>query len=122
MGLDIRLYLLDTHTSEHVEYSRYRNFNALYGYFHRKCGIDNLVKIYLNRDTIDELYLILNEIKYNSNKSDVLLPSFDGPLFGSLEYDKIYINHVRQAASDFYHAKFVDYSRYRLYIIAHWHY
>lgn len=116
------LYLEDKETNETIEYSYYMNFNALYGYFHKNHGIDNLKRVYITKEIIDDIYVRLNAVKYNSSKAGTSLPYFKGPLFGVYDYDLIYKNHVRRAATDFFHTKFLDYNKFDLYIIAHWHY
>lgn len=120
MGLDMYLYLEDKETSEVIEYSYYRKFNALQGYFVEKFDIPNCGKVKLNDKTIDDLYQILNEIRYNREKANLLLPTFPGPFFGSYDYGRIYHTYIDQAASDFYHAKFLDFNKYNLFYTSNW--
>lgn len=120
MGLDMYLYLEDNKTLETIEYSYYRKFNALFGYFHNNYGITNCGRVLITKEINNDLFKRLNEIKYSSEKAQTLLPVYHGPFFGSYEYDIIYYNHVRQATTDFYHSKFLDYRRYSLYFATDW--
>ncbi|MFB9860654.1 hypothetical protein ACFPFV_12250 [Salinicoccus siamensis] len=120
MGLDMYLYLEDNETKEFIEYSYYRKFNALQGYFVDNFSLENCGKVEIEIETVSRLYILLNEIRYNPEKAEVLLPVYKGPFFGSYEYDKIYHNHINQAASDFYHAKFINYNRFTLYYTSNW--
>lgn len=120
MGLDMYLLLEDIETGEIIEYSYYRKFNALQGYFEQNYNISNPGKILLKEDIISDLYLRLNEIRYSPEKANLLLPSYPGPFFGSYEYDRLYHSYINQAAMDFYHAKFIDYKKYSLYYASDW--
>jgi hypothetical protein len=90
MGLDMYLLLEDIETGEIIEYSYYRKFNALQGYFEQNYNISNPGKILLKENIISDLYLRLNEIRYSPEKANLLLPSYPGPFFGSYEYDRLY--------------------------------
>lgn len=120
MGLDMYLLLEDEETGEIIEYSYYRKFNALQGYFEQNFNIANPGKILLKEEIISDLYIRLNEIRYAPEKANLLLPSYPGPFFGAYEYDRLYHSYVNQAAIDFYHAKFIDYSKYKLYYASDW--
>lgn len=120
MGLDQYLFLEDIETGEMIEYSYFRKFNALQGYFTENYNIANPGRILLNESMMSDLYIRLNEIRYSPEKAHLLLPSFPGPFFGTYEYDRLYHSYVYQAATDFYHAKFIDYKKYRLYYASDW--
>ncbi|WP_020008558.1 hypothetical protein [Salinicoccus albus] len=120
MGLDMYIYLEDRVTEEVIEYSYYRKFNALQGYFVKHFEIENCGKVKLTYDIINEIYLVLNEIRHHPEKAHLLMPAFPGPFFGSYKYDQIYHGYIHQAACDFYHAKFLDYSKYELYFTSDW--
>ncbi|WP_031548818.1 hypothetical protein [Salinicoccus luteus] len=120
MGLDMYLYLQERETNEVIEYSYYRKFNALQGYFVKNFSLENCGKIKLSVEMVNELYLLLNEIRHSPEKSHLLMPVFPGPFFGSYEYDRIYHNYINQAACDFYHAKFIDYEKYDLFFTSDW--
>ncbi|WP_017548697.1 hypothetical protein [Salinicoccus carnicancri] len=120
MGLDMYIYLEDKETKEVIEYSYYRKFNALQGYFVKQYELENCGKVQLTYKMINEIYLMLNEIRHNPEKAHLLLPTFPGPFFGSYKYDQIYHAYVHQAAGDFYHAKFLDYGKYNLYFTSDW--
>jgi len=120
MGLDMYLYLEDRNTGELIEYSYYRKFNALQGYFVERFDLDNGRRIELTEETINDLYERLNDIFFNKEKAHLLLPAFPGPFFGSYNYDDIYFHYVEKSALDFYHARFLDYNKYRLYFTSDW--
>jgi hypothetical protein len=120
MGLDMYLYLEDHETSETIEYSYYRKFNALLGYFEKNYGMTNCGRVLITNEIIEDLFKKMNEIKFHTSKANTLLPVHYGPFFGSYEYDSIYHSHIRRATIDFYHARFLDYNRYSLYFTADW--
>lgn len=120
MGLDMYLYVEDKDTKEVSEFSYYRKFNALQGYFAQQHDLQNCGKVLITESIREEIYQILNEIRFNREKGPELLPTFPGPFFGTYDYDRMYHNYVDQAAVDFYHAQFIDYGRYDLYFSSNW--
>ncbi|PCF56821.1 hypothetical protein B5C08_01945 [Staphylococcus delphini] len=120
MGLDMYFYLENKDTKEMIEYSYYRKFNALQGYFIKNFDIQNCEKLRITKSNIQHLHWILNELKYSPEKAEQMLPVYQGPFFGSYEYDNIYRNHVQQAAQDIYHAQFIDFNKYHLYFTSNW--
>lgn len=120
MGLDSYLYLTDKETNEMIEFSYYRKFNALQGYFVNEFNIDNPGRVLITEEVLEELFRKVNAIKYNPDKANVLLPVFYGPYYGSYEYDDIYYSYIHRCASDLHHAKYIDFSKYNLYYGADW--
>lgn len=120
MGLDMYFYLEDKESKKIIEYSYYRKFNALHGYFVRHFDIENCRRVYITKGIIKHLHALLNEVKYSPEKADQLLPTYPGPFFGSYEYGKIYHNYVNEAARDMYHAQFIDFNKYKLYFTSNW--
>lgn len=120
MGLDMYLVLEDRTTKEQIEYAYYRKFNALQGYFESNYNIENPGVIELTMDIINDIYIRLNEIRYAPEKANLILPTYAGPFFGRMTYDRLYHSYINQAANDFYHAKFIDYSKYKLYYSSNW--
>lgn len=120
MGLDMYFFLEDKETKELIEYSYYRKFNALQGYFHDKHAIPNCGKVRITEDIREELYTLLNEIMFNREKAPELLPVHPGPFFGSYDYDRVYHHYIDEACKDMYHAKFIDTHRYHLYFTSNW--
>ncbi|WP_271400313.1 hypothetical protein [Salinicoccus roseus] len=120
MGLDMYFYLQDKESKEIIEYSYYRKFNALQGYFVKHFDIENCRRVLITKGIILNLYSILNEIKYAPEKAEQLLPTCPGPFFGSIEYGRLYMNHVHEAARDMYHAQFIDFNKYTLYFTSNW--
>lgn len=120
MGLDMYLLLQNKETKETVEYSYYRNFNALQGYFERQFNLDNGGVVLLSSENIDTIYDILNTINCTSERAEELLPTYADPFFGSYEYDHLYFSYISKATSDFYHAKFINYDKYNLYFTSDW--
>ena|SRR5699024_4676214 len=120
MGLDIYLILEDRETKEVIEYSYYRKFNALQGYFERLFNLGNGEKVLLSGKNIDSIYDILNEINYSPERASEILPTYPGPFFGTYDYDRLYYSYISKAASDFYHAKFIDFNKYDLYFTSDW--
>jgi len=120
MGLDMYFYLQDKESKEIIEYSYYRKFNILQGYFVKHFDIENCRRVLITKGIIKHLSGILNEVEYSPEKAAQLLPTFPGPFYGSYEYDRIYYNHVSQAARDMHHAQFIDYKKYNLYFTSNW--
>lgn len=120
MGLDMYLYLEDKETREHIEFSYYRKFNALQGYFVREHNLDNCGRILITESIRKDVYQILNEIRFNREKGPELLPTFPGPFFGIYDYDRMYYTYIDQAATDFYHVQFINYNKYNLYFTSNW--
>lgn len=120
MGLDCYFYLNDKQTDEVIEFSYYRKFNALQGYFVRNFDIANCGRVLITNEILDNLYQKMNTIRYNPEKASSLLPVFYGPYFGSYEYDDIYYSQVHRCAGDLYHAKFIDTTKYDLYYGSDW--
>lgn len=120
MGLDMYLYVEDKETKELIEFSYYRKFNALQGYFVREHHIENCGRVLITEPIRNEIYQILNEIRYNREKGPELLPTFPGPFFGVYDYDRMYYNYIEQAATDFYHAQFINYNKYDLFFTSNW--
>lgn len=103
-----------------MEYSSFRKFNALHGYFAKYHDVDDIHEVELTEDIVKEIYSILDEICRNPEQSRELLPVYDGPFFGSFEYDRLYYSYVREARDAFYHAQFIDRNQYRLVYSASW--
>ena len=120
MGLDMYLLLEDKETKEKIEYSYYRKFNALQGYFAQRYDLKNGGGVFLTPTTINKIYMLLNEINYSPELGPELLPTYSGPFFGNYEYDRLYYSYIIQAASDFFHAKFIDFTKYNLYFTSDW--
>jgi|SRR5699024_246208 len=133
MGLDMYLLAVESKENEQElksleeltgqvvhEYAYYRKMNALQGYFVEKFDIQNCGMVKLDRETIDELYEILEEIRMNREKAPFLLPTFSGPFFGSYDYDRTYHNYIDEAHASFHHAKFLDFDKYDLYFTSNW--
>lgn len=120
MGLDIYLYLEDKDTGTIIEYSYYRKFNALQGYFERTYNLDNGERILLDLNQINDIFMRLNEVRYAPELAPELLPTQPGPFYGTYEYDRLYYEYVKQASTDFYHAKYIDFEKYNLYFTSDW--
>src|SRR5699024_12385296 len=120
MTLDIYLLLEEKITGEKIEYSYYRNFNALQGYFDQKFDLSNSDEVLLSSQAISTIYEILKTVHYTSERAAEMLPTYPGPFFGIYEYDRIYYSYVSQAASDFYHTKFIDFFKIYLYFTSNW--
>ena len=120
MGLDMYLTLVDKETSEEIEYSYYRKFNALQGYFERHDGLESGGRIHIDAERADEIYRLLNEVCIQPDRASELLPTQSGFFYGSTEYDQLYFSDVQFAEKDFYHAKYIDYDRYDLYFTSNW--
>lgn len=120
MGLDAYFYLKDKVTEEVIEYSYYRKFNALQGYFVRNHNILNCGRVQITSEILSDLSKNLNKIRNNPEKANVLLPVFHGPFFGYYEYDDLYFSFIHRCSKDLFHAKFIDYNRYDLYYSSDW--
>jgi|SRR5699024_3294885 len=120
MALDIYLLLEEKITGEKIEYSYYRNFNALQGYFDRKFDLSNSDEVLLSYQDISTIYKILKTVHYTSERAEELLPTHADPDFGSYDYDERYFSFISQATSDFHHAKYLNFNKYNLYFTSNW--
>ena len=120
MGLDMYLILEDKQTEEIIEYAYYRKANALEGYFVKNYNHENCGMVKIDREMIDKLYRLLDEVRFNREKAETLFPVFPGPFFGSYNYDRLYHSYVDTICNDFYHAKFLDFDKYDLYYTSNW--
>lgn len=120
MGLDSYFVLKDKETNEVIEYSYYRKFNALQGYFVVNHNIQNCGRVQITKEILNDLYKKLNSIRHHPENASAVLPVFFGPFFGSYEYDDLYFSQLHRCSLDLYHAKFLDYNRYELFYSSDW--
>ncbi|MGK0575923.1 hypothetical protein [Macrococcus capreoli] len=96
MGLDMYIYLKDNETNEMIEFSYFRKFNALHGYFDMKYDLDNPCSIEITDEDISHLMFKVNAIRMNANVAEKALPVYYGPFFGSYEYGFVYFEYIDQ--------------------------
>ena len=100
----------------------FRKFNSLHRYM---CELDNgrdeCQPIVVNRDTLKELYDLLNEVNHNRSKAEKLLPTMGGFFFGGTEYDGDYFCDVTDAIKmcELF-LKYFDFNKYDLIYQASW--
>src|SRR5699024_261188 len=120
MGLDMYLYLEDKETKETHEFSYYRKFNALQGYFVREDNIENCGIVLLSLERVHEIYSLLNKVRHQPEMADEVLPVHHGPFFVTYDYDDFYYNQVHEAAKDFYHAQYMKFNKHNLFFSSDW--
>lgn len=120
MGLDMYLVIENKRTKKQVEFSYYRKFNALQGYFEKYHNLENGGVVHLSLKEVEDIPALLNEVDYNPDRGPDILPTYRGFFFGTYEYDNFYYSDVSQATSDFRHAKFIDFDKYNLYFTSNW--
>ena len=81
-------YLEDKESKKIIEYSYYRKFNALHGYFVKHFDIENCRRVLITKGIIKNLYALLNEVKYSPEKADQLLPTYPAPSLGHMNMVK----------------------------------
>lgn len=84
--------------SQEVGY--WRKFNALHNWFVENVqdGRDECQEAYVPKEKLEELLVILNEIKDgNIEKAEELLPTTGGFFFGGTEYDEWYFENVNES-------------------------
>lgn len=84
--------------SQEVGY--WRKFNALHNWFVENVqdGRDECQEAYVPKEKLEELLVILNEIKDgNIEKAEALLPTTGGFFFGGTEYDEWYFENVNES-------------------------
>ncbi len=69
MGLDMYLVIEDKETKKQHEYSYYRKFNALQGYFEKHYNLENGGVVPLSFKDEKDIHSLLNEIDYNPDRS-----------------------------------------------------
>lgn len=115
MGLDMYIYIKDKSTNEMIEFSYFRKFNALHGYFDVKYELDNPCCIKITDDDIAHLTFRVNLIKQNAQVADKVLPVYYGPFFGSYDYGLIYFEYIDQLYKDLKRLSRIDRNRYEIY-------
>ncbi len=115
MGLDMYIYLKDKSTAEMIEFSYFRKFNALHGYFDIKYNLDNPCSIEIAEDDLTNLLFKVNTIRMNANVAPKALPVYYGPFFGSYDYGYIYFEYIDQLYKDLKRLLQVDRKKYDIY-------
>ena len=122
MGLDMYFYVENRSEEirEKEEFSYYRKFNALQGYFERNFQLENCGRILITKEIREDLLNIINEILEDHNKAEELLPVQQGFFYGTYEYDDFYFQDIYSLEKDLIHMKFIDYDNYDLYYTSNW--
>ncbi|WP_414042821.1 hypothetical protein [Macrococcus animalis] len=115
MGLDMYIYLKEKETHEMIEFSYFRKFNALHGYFDSKYQLDNPCSIEITDEDISNLIFKVNAIRMNSKVAEKVLPVYYGPFFGSYDYGYIYFEYINQLHKDLRRLIQVDRNKFDIY-------
>lgn len=115
MGLDMYIYLKDKETKEMIEFSYFRKFNALHGYFDVKYNLDNPCSVEISDEDISHLMFKVNAIRLNSNVASKALPVYYGPFFGSYDYGFVYFEYIEQLYKDLKRLMKIDRNRFEIY-------
>ena len=93
MGLDIYF-----HRNRSTEVGYFRKVNFLVSFFEESLQeeIQNLHKIVVYKDNIEELLERCNQVLKDHSKAEELLPTRPGFYFGTYEYDEYYFEDVKQ--------------------------
>lgn len=84
-------------------------------------GRDECQPILISRDTLKELYDVLNNVNHNRLNADELLPTRSGFFFGSTDYDGDYFCDVNDAIKMCeVFLKYFDFDKYDLVYQASW--
>lgn len=114
MGLDMYIYLQDKQTNEMIEFSYFRKFNALHGYFDMKYNLDNPCSIRISEEDIAHLMFKVSAIRQNATVAEQLLPVYYGPFFGNYDYGYIYYDYIEQLYKDLKRLKHVDRNKFNI--------
>ena len=123
MGLDMYFYVenrADDEIKEPQEFSYYRKFNALQGYFEKNFALENCGRVQITKEIREDLLNIINEILEDQNKAEELLPVQQGFFYGTYEYDDFYFQDLYSLERDLIHMKFINYDEYNLYFTSNW--
>jgi len=76
----------------------WRKSNEIHNWFVINCqdGVDDCRDSYVDREKLQELLNLCNEILSNHSKAKELLPTQSGFFFGSTEYDEWYFNDIEE--------------------------
>lgn len=87
-----------SHVSQEIGY--FRKFNALHHWLVENVqdGRDECQEVYVPKEKLEELLVILNEVKDGDiTKAEELLPTTGGFFFGGTEYDEWYFQYVNES-------------------------
>ncbi|MCE4956229.1 hypothetical protein [Macrococcoides caseolyticum] len=115
MGLDMYIYIKDKETNEMIEFSYFRKFNALHGYFDLKYHLDNPCCVEITDEDIRHLMFKVNAIKENPNVAEKALPVYYGPFFGSYDYGFVYFEYIEQLYKDLKRLTKINRQQYEIY-------
>jgi len=90
--------------SERIEYvieaiGYWRKANAIHKWFVENAqeGEDNCKEYYIDREKLEKLLVIVNEVSKNHSLAKTLLPTCQGFFFGRTEYDDWYFDDIEKS-------------------------
>lgn len=80
-----------------VEFGYWRKANAIHKWFvdNVQEGADECEEAYVERENIEKLLAVVNEVLADPSKGPVLLPTQSGFFFGDTSYDEYYIEDLK---------------------------
>ena len=83
----------------------WRKANQIHDWFVRNVGeeIDNCQEVYVDVDTLRELYNTISEVVKDHDKAEELLPTTAGFFFGSRDYDDYYFSELETTKTNLEH-------------------
>lgn len=99
-AIDANDFILDEMPSAiaSVKVAYWRKSNQIHQWFVDNCqgGEDDCRKTYVQREQLQELVDVCNQVLADHNLAEELLPTSDGFFFGSTEYDEWYFGDLMQ--------------------------
>lgn len=76
----------------------WRKSNQIHNWFVENCGggVDECQKMFVNRESLENLLDVCNQVIADNSLAEELLPTGAGFFFGSTEYDEYYFNDLKQ--------------------------
>lgn len=91
MGLDIFFYKVKKN-----QIGYFRKVNFLVKFFEDECGmeVEGQLPVRVSKENAEELLKRCNEVLEDHSLAEELLPTMEGPLFGSTDYDEYYFRDI----------------------------
>ena len=108
MGLDMYLYGVKASYNQHdynigqvkvlTEIGYWRKANHIHKWFvdNIQRGEDNCADYYLDKQSLETLKSLCEEVLEHPEKAEELLPTQDGFFFGGTEYDEFYMYDIKE--------------------------
>lgn len=105
MGLDQYISVTRKTTEQEEDFAYFRKMNALQGYFEQRFNIQNLEKVYLTMEIIDDILQKTKQVLHTHALAEAIFPVQQGFFYGSYSYDEYYFDSVQEVHDTFQELK-----------------